>query len=196
MIKNYFTQLFLTDSDGILIYSEGNIDQAINLGISVTVQAAPAKWWSLTGQAVFNHKELTGYVWDEYKSSINQLNLNINNQFRIGDSYSAELSGFYTSKARNDLQEVLYPTGQVSAGVSRPVLKKKGTLKLCIRDIFYTQAMEGLTDFENAEEYFILTRDSRVVNIAFTYRFGKPVKAMRRNGGSATDEIQRVGNGN
>jgi hypothetical protein len=56
--------------------------------------------------------------------------------------------------------------------------------------------MEGLTDFENADEYFILTRDSRVVNIAFTYRFGKPVKAVRRNGGSAADEIQRVGNGN
>ena len=90
----------------------------------------------------------------------------------------------------------LYPTGQVSAGVSRPILKKKGTLKLSIRDIFYTQVMEGLTDFENAEEYFLLTRDSRVVNIAFTYRFGKPVKAARRSGGSAADEIQRVGNGN
>ncbi len=196
IIKNYFTQLFLTNSDGILLYAEGNIDHAINLGISVTVQASPAKWWSLTGQAVFNHKELSGYVWDEYNSNINQLNLNINNQFRIGDTYAAELSGFYTSKARNDLQELLYPTGQVSAGVSRPILKKKGTLKLSIRDIFYTQAMEGLTDFENAEEYFLLTRDSRVVNIAFTYRFGKPVKAARRSGGSAADEIQRVGNGN
>jgi hypothetical protein len=196
IIKNYFTQLFLTNSDGILLYAEGNIDHAINLGVSVTVQASPAKWWSLTGQAVFNHKELSGYVWDEYNSNINQLNLNINNQFRIGDTYAAELSGFYTSKARNDLQELLYPTGQVSAGVSRPILKKKGSLKLSIRDIFYTQAMEGLTDFENAEEYFLLTRDSRVVNIAFTYRFGKPVKAARRSGGSATDEIQRVGNGN
>jgi iron complex outermembrane recepter protein len=196
LIKNYFTQLFLTDNNGILIYSEGNIEKAINLGVSVTVQTAPAKWWSLTGQAVFNHKELTGYVWDEYKSSINQFNFNINNQFRLGDTYAAELSGFYTSRARNDLQEVLYPTGQLSAGISRPVLKKKGTLKFSIRDIFYTQAMEGLTDFENAEEYFILTRDSRVATIAFTYRFGKPVKTVQRNDGSAADEIQRVGNGN
>jgi hypothetical protein len=114
----------------------------------------------------------------------------------LGNTFAAELSGFYTSRARNDLQEVLYPTGQVSAGISRPVLKKKGSLKLSIRDIFYTQAMEGLTDFENAEEYFILKRDSRVFNIAFTYRFGKPVKAARRSGGSASDEIQRVGNGN
>jgi outer membrane receptor protein involved in Fe transport len=196
IIKNYFTQLFLTNNNGILLYSEGNIEQAINLGVSVTVQAAPAKWWSLTGQAVFNHKELTGFVWDEYRSTINQFNLNINNQFRIGDTYAAELSGFYTSRARNDLQEVLYPTGQVSAGVSRPVLKKKGSLKLSIRDIFYTQAMEGITDFENAEEYFILTRDSRIINIAFTYRFGKSLKPVQRNGGSAADEIQRVGNGN
>jgi outer membrane receptor protein involved in Fe transport len=195
LIRNYFSQLFLTDSVGILYYSEGNVGKVHNLGASLTAQAAPFKWWSFTTQVVFNHKELKGYLGNNYASSINQVNVNLNNQFRINSNYTAELSGFYTSRARNDLQELLYPTGQLSVGLARPVLKKKATLKLSMRDLFYTQAMEGLTQFQAADEYFILRRDTRVVNLSFTWRFGKPLKTTRKAGGAATDEMQRVGNG-
>ncbi|MNY69321.1 hypothetical protein D3C86_2072400 [compost metagenome] len=87
----------------------------------------------------------------------------------------------------------MYPTGQLSAGLSQSLFKGKGSLKLSARDIFYTQAMEGLTDFPAASEYFILTRDSRVINLAFTYRFGKPLKATKRSTGGAADEINRAG---
>jgi hypothetical protein len=55
--------------------------------------------------------------------------------------------------------------------------------------------MEGFTDFPKATEYFIIRRDSRVINLSFTYRFGKAYKATRRSGGSAGDEMERVGNG-
>lgn len=197
LIKNYFSQLFLTDTiNDILFYSEGNVGRAHNLGLSSTLVISPFKWWSLTAQATFNHKELKGYNGNvNFRSDINQLNINLNNQFTIFKKYTAEISGFYTSRARNDLQEVLYPTGQLSLGVSRQLFKKKATLKFSARDIFYTNAMEGLTQFAKATEYFILRRDSRVFNLSFTYRFGKVYKTSKRSGGSAGDEMERVGNG-
>jgi len=68
-------------------------------------------------------------------------------------------------------------------------------LKLAARDIFYTQWMKGLTHFQRATEYFKLTRDTRVVTLSFTYRFGRSFKAMKRSEGAAGEEIQRVGNG-
>lgn len=195
LIKNYFSQLFFNEDDDILIYSEGNVGRSHNLGLSVSLQLKPFAWWSLNGQGIFNYKELIGFNGNAYTSSVKQLNFSMNNQFHIGKIYTAELSGFYTTRARNDIQEILYPTGQLSAGVSRPVLKKKGTLRLSIRDIFFTQVMEGFTDFDRADEYFILRRDTRVVNIAFTYRFGQSFKSTRRNNGGAGDEMQRVGTG-
>ncbi|MES2331652.1 MAG: outer membrane beta-barrel protein [Bacteroidota bacterium] len=195
IIKDYFSQLFLSEGNDILVYTNGNVGKMYNLGISVAVQATPVKWWTLSGQAIYNHKELKGYQNVNYNSEVSQLNMSMNNQLRLGKTYTAEISGFYTTQARNDLQELLSPTGQLSAGLARPVLNKKGTLKLSVRDIFFTQAMEGNTDFPNADEYFILRRDSRVFNLSFTYRFGKTMKAARRNSGSAGDEIQRVGSG-
>ena len=197
IIKNYFSQLFLTDTvKGILFYSEGNVGRTHNIGLSSTLSLSLFNWWSLTAQANYNYKELKGYNGNvNFKSEINQLSININNQFTVFKKYTGEVSGFYTSRARNDLQEVLYPTGQLSLGVSRQILKKKGTLKINARDIFYTNAMEGLTQFDYATEYFIVRRDSRVFNISLTYRFGKAYKAAKRTGNSVGDVQERVGNG-
>lgn len=195
IIKNYFSQIFLSEGTDILVYTDGNVGKMYNLGISLATQLTPFKWWSLSAQAVYNNKQLKGYQNLNYNSEVSQLNISMNNQIKLGQSYTAEISGFYTTKARNDLQELLLPTGQLSAGIARPVLKKKGTLKLSVRDIFFTQVMEGNTDFPNADEYFILRRDTRVCNLSFTWRFGKPLKTTRRSSGAAGDEIQRVGSG-
>ncbi len=192
-IKNYFSQLFLSEGNDILVYTEGNVGQMHNLGFYVTVQTSPFKWWSLTAQSNFNYKKLSGYQNVDYKSSVKQLHTAMNNQFRINPTLNAEISGFYTTQARNDLQELLSPTGQVSAGIVKTILKGKGSLRLTARDIFYTQSMEGMTDFPGANEYFILWRDSQVVNVGFNYRFGKPLKAAKRSSGGAADEIGRAG---
>ncbi|MCR8560087.1 TonB-dependent receptor [Mucilaginibacter sp. BJC16-A38] len=195
-IKNYFSQLFLADTTkGILLYSQGNVGSTYNIGLSSAVSVSPLSWWSLTAQATFNHKQLRGFNGNTYTSQINQLNINVNNQFTIAKIYTAEISGFYTTRARNDVQELLYPTGQLSTGIARPILKKKGTLKFSYRDIFYTNAMEGFTSFPNATEYFKILRDSRVFTVTFIYRFGKSYKTVKRTDGSAAEEMERVGNG-
>jgi hypothetical protein len=195
--KDYFSQIFLADtSNGTIVYTEGNVGQLQNIGASMSVQLSPAKWWSLSAQAVFNHKIIEGFVWEPFKTSINQVNLNVNNQFRFKKGWAAELSGFFISRNQNDLQEVLDPTGQVGMGLSRQLFQGKGSLKLAFRDVFYSQDMEGFSLFENSDEYFRLQWDSRVATLSFSYRFGKVLKQPKRSGGGANEEINRVGTGN
>jgi len=190
LIKDYFSQIFLTDPDGNLVYTQGNVGRMHNLTFSMMLTTKPAKWWSLNTEAIYTYKKLLGYVWNSYRSDISQLTINMNNQFRISKKITGELSGTYTGRSRNDLQEVLYPFGQLSAGLSMPVLKNSGTLRCSIRDIFRTLWMEGMTDFKNADEYFIIRRDSRVFTLSFSYRFGKTSKAARQK--AATEEMRRV----
>jgi len=176
-IKNYFSQIFLSDtSSGTIVYTEGNVGKMQHVGLSVSVQLSPLAWWSFSAEADLTHKKIEGFLWNNYKASITQLTVSMNNQFRFNKGWAAELTGFYISKSQNDLQEVLDPTGQVSAGISKQVLKNRGSFKLTCRDLFYTQAMAGLTHFETVNEYFKLKRDTRVCTIAFTYRFGKKMK--------------------
>ncbi|MHA4845474.1 outer membrane beta-barrel protein [Flavitalea antarctica] len=190
---DYFSQIFLSLPDGILVYSEGNLGRMRNVGISVSSQVDAASWWSISAEANLYNKKIEGVVWDERQTALTQFNMNINNQFRLGKGWSGELSGFFVTKEQ-ELQEITDPTGQVTAGIAKQVLKNKGSVKVTLRDIFYTQAMKGDTDFEQASEYFKLTRDTRVLTVAFSYRFGKSFKGPAKRTG-ATEEVERVGTG-
>lgn len=193
--NDYISQLFPIDSSGIVIYTEGNLKRLQTFGASMSLQLSPAKWWSVTSQFIFTHKKMEGFIGKEYSAAISQAHFNLNNQLQFGKGWSGEVSGFYTSRSQNDIQEVLDPAGQLSLGISKNVLKNKGTVRLSARDIFYTQWMKGLTEFNLANEYFKLTRDSRVISIGFNYRFGKAFKTNKRSQGAASEEIERVGNG-
>ena len=198
IIHDYISQIFLSDTaTGTIVYTEGNIGKMQHYGLSVSAQLSPLPWWSFNAEADLTHKKIEGVLWKNYKASITQFTVSMNNQFRLTKGWAAEITGFYISKNQNDLQEVLQPTGQLSAGLSKQVLKNKGSIKLTARDIFYTQAMEGLTHFETVNEYFKLQRDTRIVSLSFSWRFGKGTKAQaRRTTGASADEIERVGNSN
>ena len=194
--KDYFSQLFLSNSDGTVIYTEGNFSRMRNVSVQLSANASPFSWWSFNAQGTFNHKRIEGVLWEKYIASIGQANFSINNQFKFKNNWTTELSGFYITKSQNDIQEVLEPNGQVAVGVAKQVLKNKATIRLTLRDIFYTQNMTGFTEFKQATEYFKLKRDTRVCTIGFVYRFGKSFKsAVKRSGGGAGDEIERVGAG-
>jgi hypothetical protein len=121
------------------------------------------------------------------------LTVNVNNQFRFKKGWSAELSGWYRSKGVEG-QILINPMGQLSAGVSKQILKGKSTVKLNMRDILYTQVVTGNIYFQNTEAYFKNSRDTRVITLSFVYRFGKPMKDAqpRRKTGGSSEEQNRV----
>jgi len=201
-LHDYFSQIFIIDprssnvNKNIIIYTYGNVGTFKNLGISETYQSSLTKWWSLTASAVFNHKIIEGLVWAPIKAEISQLYLNMNNQFQFRKGWGAELSGWYQTKAQTDLQEWVKPQGELDLGVSKKILKDKGSLKLSIRDITYFQNYSGYSTFQNSYEPFTIKWDTRVARLSFSWRFGKTMKAVKHSEGGATDEIDRAGNGN
>ncbi|RYZ31170.1 MAG: hypothetical protein EOO10_00040 [Chitinophagaceae bacterium] len=192
---DYFSQIFPVDSSGIVLYTEGNLGKLQNFGASVGLQLSPTNWWSFSLQTIVNRKKMQGTITKNMVANITQYNLNLNNQFRFANGWSAELSGIYNSTSQQDIQEIVDPSGQLSIGVSKSVLNNQGTLKFAFRDIFYTNWMKGLTTFNNATEYFKLNRDTRVGSISFSWRFGKIFKTNKRSEGASGEEVQRVGSG-
>jgi iron complex outermembrane receptor protein len=201
-LRDYFSQIFIIDSNSsnvnknIIIYTRGNVGSFQNFGVSETYQVPVTKWWNLTAVAVFNHKIIKGVVWSPITVRISQLNVSLNNQFQFKKGWGAEISGYYQTKSQIDLQEWLEPQGELNLGVSKQILKGKGSLKLNIRDITYFQNYSGYATFQNSHEPFTIKWDSRVARLSFSWRFGKAMKAVRRSEGGATEEINRAGTGN
>ena len=201
-LNDYFSQIFIIDSNSgnvnknIIIYTRGNVGTFHNIGLTASFQLPITKWWSLTSVAIYNHKIIKGVVWTPIKVVVDQLNFSVNNQFKFKKGWAAEISGYYLTNSQIDLQESLTPQGEMGMGISKQILKNKGTLRLNVRDIFYTQNYSGYSKFQNSDEPFEVRWDSRVVRLTFNWRFGKAMKAIKRSGSGSEDETNRVGTGN
>jgi hypothetical protein len=201
-LSDYFSQIFVIDSStsnvnkNVIIYTRGNVGSFQNFGITETFQYPVTKWWNLTAVAVFNYKIIKGVVWEPLKAEVTQLNVSLNNQFQLKNGWGFEVSGYYQTNSQIDLQETLTPQGELNLGVSKQILKNKGSLKLSVRDITAFQNYSGYSTFENSQEPFVVKWDSRVVRLSFSWRFGKAMKPIKRSEGGAADEINRAGSGN
>jgi hypothetical protein len=182
------------------IVRRGNIGKVDAAGIAISAQVPVTKWWTSMLYTNLNHSRFYGELYGENLNlSATNLLFNINNQFRFGKGWSAELSGFYRTKGVEG-QIIIQPLGQTSAGISKTIIQGKGSVKLAVRDILYTNRVTGNINFNTTEAQFKNVRDSRVANFTFTYRFGKPLKGPqpKRKAGGADAEQNRVkvgGNG-
>jgi outer membrane receptor protein involved in Fe transport len=190
--KDLFNETFEQKGFATIV-REGNYGKMNNASVSVNAQLKPAKWWTSMIYTEGRYQRFRGILYGE-ELDVDATNylVNVNNQFTFKNGWGAELSGFYRTKGI-DGQIEIKSLGQVNAGIQKQVLKKKGTVKLTVRDIFFTMAPSGNINFQNTEAYFRNTRDSRVATISFNYRFGKPIKGLKtRKTGGAGDEQNRV----
>ncbi|MEO7769136.1 MAG: outer membrane beta-barrel family protein, partial [Ferruginibacter sp.] len=130
----------LTCQDSVIIRSVGNIGSRYNFGISESATIPFTKWYTGIFYANLYYNKYVGEV-NGYPLNAGQLalSLNFNNQFSFQNGCSAELSGIYTTRDRDEGQALSLPIGQVSAGGSKQLMNNKASLKFNVRDIFYTQ---------------------------------------------------------
>lgn len=197
LTEDLFNETF-DQLDKATIVRRGNIGRRVNYGVAVNAQIRFAKWLTTILYTNYSYTRYSGTLYGEdLDVSAGTLQMNMNNQLSFKKGWGAEVSGWYRSRGV-DGQILLEPMGQLAAGVSKQVLKGKGTVKLNVRDILYTQVPNGDINFKKTEARFRNTRDTRVANVTFTYRFGKPIKSTngQRKKGGASDEQNRVNMGN
>lgn len=194
--RNMFSEIFDQEGSYATIVTQGNIGRRTNYGIAMSAQVPVAGWLNSNVYANYNHDKLNGrLVGEDFKVEAGNFSMNLNNQLTFKKGWGGEVSGWYRSRGIWG-QIKSYPMGGLNAGVSKQVLKGKGSVKMSVRDMFYTQPPKGDINFKSTEAHFRSQWDSRQVNFTLTYRFGKPFKVegpKRRE--STPDEQNRVKGG-
>ena len=116
--------------------------------------------------------------------------------YKFKKGLTTEISGFYRTAGVEGVFRI-GGFGAMNLGASLPVLKTKGTIRLNVRDVLWSQRIKGESRFGNIDAQFQNYRDSRVASITFTYRLakGKLNGNTRRKASGATDEQSRVKSG-
>lgn len=179
---------------GNIYYSRpGNFAKQIVYGVSVSGAYPIKKWWTLQLYTAAMNNTFKSQVYTETLDDSRWYWVIMpTNQFIINKLWSAELAGNYQTKILSG-QFIVYPIGQIRAGISRKIMKDKGTLKLNVSDIFYTNQVKGdIRNIANASANWFSYLDSRVATLAFSYRFSKGQNLRVRQSGGSESEQKRV----
>jgi outer membrane receptor protein involved in Fe transport len=174
-----------------------NLATLRNYGFNLSIPVPVQKWWNVNANVNFfvNHYEGM-FLGGDLDLKIPVLNLNIQNRFTLPKDWSAEVSGWYVSKAVQGLF-VGDPLYAVNAGISKQLLDRRLTLRLNAQDIFWTQRFSGGQKYQNLDVNVSSLNDSRQVRMTASYRFGnQKVQQARRREGGANDEKNRINRNN
>lgn len=122
--------------------------------------------------------------------------LNASASYKFKKGLSVEVNGFMRTPGIEGVFNI-GALGALNFGASMPVLKNKGTIRLNVRDVLWTQRVKGYSRFGAIDAAFQQSPDSRVVGLSFTYRLSKgKVNSSKRKTGGAGEETERVKSGN
>lgn len=115
-----------------------------------------------------------------------------NNTFSFKNGWSAELNAALNTGGQYGFM-VSKPQWGLSTGVQKAVLKNKGTVRLSISDIFWTNLPRAVVTYNNYIEKWHAYRETRVGTLSFTYRFGSnKILGARRRTTASEEERQRA----
>lgn len=175
---------------------KSNIASRDQFGISMNAFVNITKWWSSNTYINVYNNRFKGIVNNEYVNVGATTGMaNVNEQFKFSKGWGGEVSGFYRTPGLEGILK-LSGFGAMNLGISKQVMKNKGSIRLSVRDVLWTQKMSGASQLNNVDARFQQYSDSRVVNLNFTYRFSKgKVGNTQRKRGGAGDEASRVKSG-
>jgi iron complex outermembrane receptor protein len=175
---------------------KSNIARQRQYGVSVNAFLPLTKWWTSNIYLNVFNNEFSGIInGDPVTISATTGMFNIMEQFKFNKGWGAELSGFGRTEGVEGIFRIK-AFGTMNLGVSKQMLKNKGTLRLSVRDVLWSQRIKGESRYSNIDATFQQFGESRVVNLSFTYRFSKgKVQNVQRKRGGANEEASRVKGG-
>jgi len=189
----------VTGDTTVLKYKYLNVAKADNFNLNVSMPFPITKWWNSFTNLSVNYSM--------YQTVVNNNLVDLDaagffgrtqHTFVLPKGFTTELTFFYVSPQIS--QEGLFKMRSMYAmdlGVQKQILKKKGTIKVSMNDVFNNQRFRGTFDNAGYHTAIMSKWESQQVRVNFTYRFGNTnVKAARSRKTGLEAEQNRVKGGN
>jgi len=196
-VKDIFTQLPDTTDKSKSFLTKKNLatQDIVSLNISYPFQY---KWYSFF---VNVNAFYSGYKADfgggdrKVNLEVYSLSFYMQNTFKLGNGFTGEISGFYNSPSIWQGSFKSKSIYNIDAGLTKTVLKGKGTVKAAVGDVFNSLKFQGSSDFTGQQSTFKGKPESRQFKLSFNVRFGSStVKASRNRKSGIEEENQRTQN--
>lgn len=207
--KNYFLSFQYTNEDasianfqeridpetGRLIFEAANLDYTRTFSIVTGIPVKISDWWRTQNNITYVRQQVRSfYLGDPVEQKLGIFSANSTHSFKVSDSFSAELSGFYNGPGffGNARYDEFYG---INFGIQNKFSDTWGTIKFSINDILDSVEFNGGT---NLPEQNIMTANTfdfsnRTFMLTYTRNFGNnELRSARNRETGAEDERRRV----
>lgn len=171
-----------------------NVSRKEVMGFSLDGSTNITPWWTVN--------PIIQYTWSRLSARLNNADVHVRGgnwhmaagqQFNLPKGWTIEVSPDFSSREVY-AQFIQRSTWYIHAGIGKKILKDNGTIRLNVRDIFYTR--RDYQDFNNIKDvtgFNQRTWDTQSVTLLLSYRFKKGNKAARTQTGERGEEYRRLG---
>lgn len=181
-------------NEGIYYSRPGNTGKSQVYSINFTSDIPILKWWKANFYSEITHSKYKSKLYTEdLDTSGTYWYFSANNSFNFSKNWSGELGGNYQTDVVS-AQFIIGARGSVNIGAKTKILKRNGSLRFSVNDVFYGGIVNGtINNLRLTDATWINRRDSRFGAITFTYSFGKSFKSKEEHDASGADsEKNRV----
>ncbi len=194
-VKDIFTQLPDTTERSKSFLTKKNLATQDIVSLNISYPFMYKKYTLFTNVNSYYSKYQADYGGKDRKIDLDVVAVNIfvQNTYKFGKGYTAELSGFFNSPTIWQGVFKSISMYSVDGGMQKTILKGKGTVKMSVSDIFHTMKFKGTSSFAGQTSTASGRWESRQFKVNFTYRFGSnTVKAARQRKDAVEEERKRT----
>lgn len=161
------------DTSKVNITTQVNFGRAYNYGIRFFAPAVFTSWWNADFDVDAAYQRYVAYAANgNLNKGTQDIAFRTTQHFNLGDNYTVEISGYYESPSFYGIAQ-LNAYYQADARVGKQLFNKRGSIKLEFTDIFNTYRDRSYINYENLNIHGTDKKESQIVKLTFSYRFGK-----------------------
>ncbi|WP_109698651.1 outer membrane beta-barrel protein [Chitinophaga deserti] len=186
--------LMLNNETKVTTSTSRNLGTRKNISFEVSVPVDFTKWWNAnTNASVYHNQYWIKDSLGNFTTKSLSWHFNTTHTFTLPKDFKIELSGWYEAPNVYGIWRS-EPMWAANAGIQKTMMKKKGTLKVSVNDIFASARFRGTADFNNVYLQVNNRWQNRTLNVTFTYRFGNSkVEGARERKSGSEEESRRAG---
>lgn len=164
------------DEAGITYIFPANLSVQNSFGLETNLSVEPFSWWTLSGDInAFRAITRGEYNGEQLESDDYSWNSRLNSMMRFGNDMDIQTTFYYRAPQKTTQGERL-SYYMLNFGISKDILKDKGTLTLNIHDLLNTRKYRYIIDRPNLYSENEFRWSSRSVSLSFVYRLNQKKK--------------------
>ena len=185
----------LIDSSGNRSFlTRRNLAEVTTFSFNLSSPIPIRNWWNGFLNFTFNHQEYEADfgLGKVIRLPVDYFSMYMQHSFSMPQKISLQVSGSYNSPSVWGGTFRNRAFWFVEVGISKKVLKGKGTISLNVTDLFLSQRWKGISNFGGIDIDVRGGNDSRLVKLGFSVNFGKEDFTPSRRKIGNQEERQRL----